>query len=776
MMRMTKKVLGVLLSLALILEIVPISVVQAAEEENAAVTVEAPVFSAESGNYEKAFKLTLSATEGTTIYYSTDGSVPSPERLAEGNANIYTYESPISVKDRTGEANVLATPENCLAMNQEGNHEYAPTDEQVAKSTVIRAMAVDADGNCSDVVTKTYFVGSNLTTNYKDVAVISMVTDPKNLMDDEIGIFVTGNHDNYNQHGRDWERETYMDFYEPDGQIGFGMDLGIRVRGGYTRKYQQKSFNVYFREDYGQKNLKYNLIPGATNYEGTEETKKYKGFMLRSGGNDTNLTKLRDVYLQSRMRDRNIATQSHRPCVVYLNGEYWGLYNLQEKYDDNWMEEEFGINKDNLVLIKDAEVEEGEDADIALYEELRKLGDLDMSKEENYQKFLDAVDVQSYMDYYAVEILAGNRDWGLSKNNQFWRSRTVGESKYEDGKWRWILHDIDMTMNLYGQTPGDIITAMKETGEDGIAKDPLFLAVMENDSFKQSFTNTVMDLLNENLNYDKYLSDYEAVRDFYATLMQEQYYRYGNDWNGTDMNAFNTSAEHFTTAWKGMLGRAKTMLKKHMGAKTLVDLSVSSGDAKVESINVNTLDVSVKEAAWTGKYYKEMPVTITAPTVDGYKPKWEITGATTETIDVQTIRVTFTESDASVKLSYEENSAGGPGEIEPQPGPSVKPDDDTEKAVKAPKKATIKKVTSPKKKIMKVAIKKIKAKGYQIVYATNKKFTKGKGKKLTKKTTLTIKKLRSKKTYYVKVRAYNVKANGKKVYGKFSKVKKVKVK
>ncbi len=749
------------------------------------VTVTSPVFSKESGNYSQGFDLVLTAEEGDTIYYSTDGSIPSPERMAEGNANVYTYSSPIAIKDRMGEKNVLATAVNAALMTQ--TKPYTATDEQVAKSTVIRAMAVNAAGECSDVVTKTYFVGDNLTTRYQDVAVISLVTDPKNLMDDDIGIFVEGKNSNYTQHGRAWEREAYMDFYDTDGVVDFGSNIGIRVRGNYTRQFQQKSLNVYFREEYGQKNLKYDLFPGETNFEGTEKIEKYRNFMLRNGGNDVLSTKMRDVFNQSLVRNRSFATQSYRPCIVYLNGEYWGVYNIQEKYDDKWMEDEFGLPKDNLIMIKDGEVDEGMDTDITYYDELRALADLDMRKPENYEKFLETVELQSYLDYYAVETLINNKDWGFSKNNQFWRSRVKGETKYEDTKWRWMLHDTDHSMWMFGENyqsdRKDSFAWMKQTGEDGEKNDALFLAVMKNEQFKAAFVNTVMDLLNENLNYDKNLSKYDSLVKLFETIMPEQNERFGTDWSQNNMSCFKNSVTAYKGAWKAMDSRMKDLLRKYFAASTRVAVTVSSENDSVASIKVNTLDVDVNatEDGWTGNYYYEYPISVSAPEVKGYEfAGWEISGGTAADSTSASTTVTLDRTKVFMKATYKVKVATDKKEpiIHAGKNDADKKGDVIVNSVKEvkPKRAGIRKLLSPKKRTLKVKIKSIKADGYQVVYARNRKFTKNKKSKNTKKTTVVIRKLKRRTRYYVKVRACFIKENGKKVFGKYSRIKCIKIK
>lgn len=728
------------------------------------------------------------------IYFTID--LDRQNHVENGHqALVFPYDKgeKISIHDRTGEPNVLATESNSNKFAQLKS--YTASDDDVAKSTVIRAMAVDAAGNRSPVVTKTYFVGQNLTTRYSGVPVFSMVTDPENLTDDERGIFVTGNHVNYSQSGREWEREAYIDFYDDDGTIDFSSNIGIRVHGGYTRQYPQKSLNIYFREEYGQKNLKYELIPGASNHEGTGKTTKYKKFMLRNGGNDSLLTKLRDVYIQSRVADRHMSVQSSRPCILYLNGEYWGLYNIQEKYSDNWVEEEFGVDKDNVVVIKNGEVDEGTDADMALFEDLESLAALDMSQTVNYRKFLDAVDLSSYLDYYATEILIGNNDWNIHQNNQCWRSRSVTSNKYEDGKWRWMLFDTEYSMNLYGSDSGDTIENLK----GGL--DPLFEAVLQNAEFRQAFASTAMDLLNENFNYTRHFPDYEKVKAIYETLMVEQNRRFGNDWGGDSMDAFERSTKQFENAWADMRSRVEGMLIKHCSVTAPVTVSVSTNLEVPASLSINSLTESVDSVAgWSGTYFKEYPLPIAAPAVGGYTFKnWQISGGTAADATAAVTSVSLKEDTVTVKAVYVRDN----GQIIPPPA-TVKPAEtiepvgtstppavtkpsgtaapqgatDLPQTVKVilPGKAVIKRVRSKKKRTAVIVIKKLKADGFQVVYARNKKFTKNKKKKRTRKQTVTLKKLKRGTTCYIKVRAYRKAADGTVYYGRFSKIKRVKVK
>ncbi len=777
-----KKMVSIFMAIAVLVSMFPVSqgpIIQAAEE---AVTVAEPEFSKESGNYKDRFDLTLSVPEGTTVYYSTDGSDPVPDATS-AYVKKYSSGETIDVHDRTGEENILATAENADLMNQEGNHYYQPAAEQVAKATVIRAMAVDAKGNRSNIVTKTYFVGKNLTTRHTGLPVISLATDPKNLMSADQGIFVEGNNENYNQHGRDWERLTDMTYFNTKGEIDLASFVGIRVRGGYTRKYQQKSLNIYFREEYGKKNWKYELFPDAMNHDQTEKTMKHKNFMLRNGGNDANMTKLTDVFIQSLVRDRNISTQCYQPCVLYLNGEYWGMYNMMEKYSDNWLEEEFGVDKNNVVLIKDGEVDEGEDADIALFEELKSLAELDMTKEENYQKFLNTVELSSYLDYYATEVIIGNHDWGLTKNNQFWRARTKTDNKYEDGKWRWLLHDTEFSMGLWGNDP-DLIRQMISS-QDPEKRDPLFAAVSKNKQFRQAFANTILELLANNFNYDKNEAAYDALVDLYKPHVTESLLRFGSDWNkGSEVSCFENRVKGFKETWAGKEETVLNQLKSSFSYRKEDQVEVTfSSDA--EKVMVNQVAKNLVDGKYVGTYYKKDSIVVAAPEVTGYQfVGWQVTGGTAENASASETSVTLQEGKVSIKAAYTKK-------VEPQGtnedgNHTTVSDDPVSKKlqsvinpvtkVQKPKKAKIVSVTSKKKRTMKVKIKKLsKVAGYQVVYARNKKFTKAKKTKITKKPTLTIKKLKRQKKYYVKVRAFR-KNGTKKLYGKYSNTKRVKIK
>lgn len=480
--------------------------------------IDAPVYSVEGGWFDDTIIVELSAKEGE-IYYTLDGSVP--------DENSYKYTEPVVIDNRTDEPNIYS---NIGGISSENG--YLP-DYNVDKCTVLKAVAISEDG-ISDVVSESYFVGLSRD-DYEGMSIVSISFDPDDFFGYDRGIYVYGKvHDllyakydmetvdiddteyaHFGKKGRGWEREVNIEFFSSDHEKIHEQKAGIRIHGGWTREQNQKNFQLYARDEYDGNSI--------FNYDFFGNGQIYNKLMLRGGGStDIFVTKIRDVFVQSMVTDRAVGTQKAEPCVVFLNGEYWGLYNLQETIGASYIEEYYDVPQDNVVIIKNGESRTDDPDDVLLYDEVVAfVAENDMSLEENYRKFEKMVDIQSLIDYYAIETYVGNSD-AYKNNYAVWRSRNPGISEYEDCRWRWLLFDLDdsCSMNL-GANTADIDSFVDGNwyGNNPLNGDELFTALCANEEFRERFASAFMEVAENNFNYEDVSAKLWAMADKYKVAV-----------------------------------------------------------------------------------------------------------------------------------------------------------------------------------------------------------------------------------------------------------------
>ena len=181
------------------------------------------------------------------------------------------------------------------------------------------------------------------------------------------------------------------------------------------------------------------------------------------------------------------------PYHLFLNGEYWGFYYLTEKYDAQYIEHYYGVDKgkvvDDIIIIKNNLLETGIEGDKeGFYDEMQAcILEKDLSIEENYENVCEVIDISSFIDYFAVEgYIARSEDWP-NQNFALWRSRNISNKKYEDGKWRWMLFDVNSSSMSYELISHDIIATLRSTSD-------LFDSLCENSEFKKLFSSRLIEL------------------------------------------------------------------------------------------------------------------------------------------------------------------------------------------------------------------------------------------------------------------------------------------
>ena len=665
-----------------------------------------PIFSQEGGFYDSGFNLNITVPDGTTVYYTTDGSVP--------DSSSQRYSSPIAISDITSQPNYLSARTDIR-----GGTVTTPT-EPVDKAMVINAVAIDQNGNVSDTVSAAYFIGyGNRASYYQNVKVISLTTDEDNLFDHDKGIYVLGaTYDewknsngggafaqdwqipgNFSNKGREWERPAIMQIYE-NGQVKHTQSIGIRIHGGASRSHMQKSFNIYARADYGVSKFDFNLFDGDLRSEYTgKKIKEFDSFMIRNGGNDASATRFRDKLNQALVADRDMLQQAMKPCIVFINGEYWGHYEITEKLSDDYVEAHYGIDKNDVCLIKNGELEEGTEADFAEWESLQNwFNSNDLSQESNYNQLCEKVDMQSFIDYMCAEIYYANMDFSPN-NTAIWKATSVyPDNEWGDGKWRFILFDTEYSTGLYGFSgPTASHNTFNMVLQNKGFFSELFKNALKNNTFKRQFATTFMDMANENFNADRVMAMIEELTNEYRDMTIDTLDRFepknvtqtetptepqnpqnpggfpglGGNWGGGNWGG-NTAQQDNPTIFNNEVDAVKSFYRDRKQNVTqqlrntcgltgnTANVTLSNNSAQ-GTVILNTITPTFKDNKWTGAYYTDYPITVTAKPESGYQfSHWETSDG--KTINSATAEITLT-SDMTITAVYSQSQGGTIGDV-----------------------------------------------------------------------------------------------------------------
>ncbi len=629
-----------------------------------------PVFSHEAGFYTQAFSLQLSTPEtGVRIYYTTDGSDPAP-----GASGTYEYTGSINIKSRAGDPNVLSMISNTTSPFGFGLTWKAPKGE-VFKCSMVKAVAVRNDGTKSKIATKSYFVDPNMNTRYS-LPVISIVTDRKNFFDNATGIYVNNN---YLNKGEEWERPIHIEFFEKDGTLGFSQYAGVRINGNYTRNFPQKSLRLYAEGYDDADKFKYDIFPGLTKKVSGKSLKSFSTLVLRNSGNDWQYTMFRDAMISSLVSQLNVATVAYRPSVVFLDGEYWGIHNIRERMDGEYFESHYNIDKKNLVLMdviqqagEGFEMQEGTDEDAASYTNdiTNYLKSNSITNPDVYNNIKTKMDIDNFIDYEVSEIYCANTDWP-GNNVSLWKFKTE-DGKYhpeapygQDGRWRWVLRDTDygFGMPASGGQVNDNSLEYATSDTVSFAKWPwsvfLFKTLLQNTEFRNAFINRFADYLNTIFTSSRVNGRIDEMKAVIASSIPEHNDRWqaiGN-WNNEvqTMKTFAsgrpaTVRQNIITKFRssGVTGTYQVKL----------NTDTAKGYIKINSVDIKTSTPGVTTpAAWTGTYFKSVPVTLKATPEEGYKfDHWEGVTGVAQTSDT----ITFTpDSDVNITAVFATDEPAG---------------------------------------------------------------------------------------------------------------------
>jgi len=503
-----------------------------------------PKITTPGGSFDSAQSVSVEVPEGCTVTYTTDGTVPQ-----EGSPR---YNGPISI----------------------------------SKTTVLRVRAFKGGYSGSDTVSQSYIIntGESTVESHKyTLPVISIVTDPKNLWDPEIGIYVAGsdyaeatgagtdplliklpNTDpNWNllnfwaqpkSHpdplGRKWERDVHFDYIDLDGKTLYSGDGAIQIQGQFSRFGEQKGLALIARGAYGDSLFNYPFFENR-------DTKSYKSMVLRASGQDQGYSRIRDNLITTLFEEGNtglpperaVVVQAHKQVVVLLNGKYWGVYDFMEKITEHFVADRF-----DLANPKSIDLLFGNGNQFCVlagngWEDYTEMvewaGSHDLSDPSNYEYINTLMDTENYATFVAAEIIVGNTD---SANIKYWRS-----AEY-DNKWRWIFYDFCWAMNRDDDREDAYTSGYRRDffsryfdpeghGNAKAASTVLIRALLANSTFRQMFLEKVALMINDVFTPEKINAMVERLQ---SNIMEEM--KYDVDlWDGINYSSWQQHCDHIRT-------------------------------------------------------------------------------------------------------------------------------------------------------------------------------------------------------------------------------------
>ncbi|MBQ7324767.1 MAG: CotH kinase family protein [Clostridia bacterium] len=483
------------------------------------------------GKNHAPFKI---SSDGETVYLAKEGKITDVLRIPgdlkqdesfgrAGNYPVY-LTSPTPGKANTdGHLTGVAAPVASLAsgvyedevtvmLSGGGTIHYTldgsrPTEKSpvyhepllITDVTTIRAYCVDGERS-SSCVAYTYIVGAA-----HDLPVVTVAIPEASL---------TGSKGVLNHVDKDYEYEAVLTLIE-DGEEKFSVPFGFRLHGNDSRKSAKQNFQLRFRSEYGAGKLRYPLFD-------SREFTEYDSLLLKGGSEDWNNSMMRDEVCTAVVDGTTaLYAQAIKPCVLYLGGEYWGIYYLRERFSDEYVASHLGVSADSVnLIVGNGSVQNGTSRE---YNELLNyVKTHDMSKKEHYQYLCDKIDINSLMDWYICRSYMGDKD--LANIRYF-------QSSEHDNKWRWMYFDLDWA--LYHTDDRPIASTLLENG-----KHPLILAAVESKEGKDAFIRRYAELMDTVLN-EEYII---GIIDSLAAQVESEVERDRARW-GSSVTKWNNSVE-----------------------------------------------------------------------------------------------------------------------------------------------------------------------------------------------------------------------------------------
>lgn len=449
-----------------------------------------------SGFYDRPFDLSVISDGYDEIYYTLDG------KTSDTFSNRYT--KPLFISNELVITNNTAFIPSTAIPNISGSEVYYTWQEpsEYPKAIAVSCRGFKSGNHATETMHQTYFINSP----EFDLPVLSFIIDPSGLFDEDTGIYVPGIRcdttnsiwtGNYHMRGKPWERKAYLQFFS-NRKLCFEQYVGLRIHGVKTRSAPQKSLRIYARKKYGESYVDFQLFKS--------DYKRVKRFIVQTPFNAHRSNLIADLVIHELCRPLNVEIMDYNPCVVFINGEYWGLHFIRERLDEYYINNHYNINTDS-VLIRDNSIKDFRKT----AEDILKN---DLSNDQYYKEVQELIDIPCFMDYIIAETYFRNLDWMIN-NEGYWRAS-------HKSRWRFVLFDLDAGFQRHKK---NMFTYIE--GKDDSPVAGLFKALIKNEEFKSDFIQRYAYVVNNHFSPKKAFSAINNISNSIDSEISRHINRWG---------------------------------------------------------------------------------------------------------------------------------------------------------------------------------------------------------------------------------------------------------
>jgi hypothetical protein len=541
--------------------------------------------STESGFYDDKVSIVLQKKQPENeIRYTLNGDIPDEQSLL--------YSDPLQLHD--------LTPENIRFANIPET--IKEPGDQIFKANILRAVVYSNGCPASNEIVNTYFINKDI--RYP-VPVVSLITEEDNLFNEETGIYVHGKYGNFDQHGEAWERPVHVEIFNTVGTQVVDQDAGMRVHGRGSRKSPQKSLRLYAGSEYGDDHFDYPFFSQKPNLN------SFRVLLLRTTGGTLGPL-FKEELCNSLVMNMNLDYPAGETAILFINGEYWGIYNLMERQNSFFVENNYAITDARVDIVaydRKLVIEEGT---LEEYNNLiHYIETADPGSSGFYEEMNKRLDLDNLIDYYSAQVYFANFDWPFS-NVELWKLSN------DTARWRYFFFDSDASMIWLND---DHITGYNNSMED-YQRSPEFCTIilrtmLKNEQFRANFTKRLTWHLSNTFNPGRVLGEIEKFRSKYSPLVPEHIYRW---YNPVDYNKWDENVQWLQTFAIQRPVKLAQQIQKNFGGIE-INPNPSNGHFMLkffnppESLTVKIFSLNgvlVEEESFTG-IQTSVPLTINLP-------------------------------------------------------------------------------------------------------------------------------------------------------------------